>query len=598
MSRVEASRQPGNGALLLILIQVASRAFTFFGNQFLLRFLSPSLLGIAVQLELVSVTSLYFARESLRVALQRPRVSAQSSNANSSEKQEQNAVGIETQTVVNLSHLAVLLGLGISTLFGLSYLRSASDEVLDSPYFEIAFRIYTVATLVELFAEPAFVVIQQKALYRDRARAETCAAMARCLAACIFAVVGHQEGVAPSILPFAVGQAAFAITILALYFLPTIKLLRAEHFSLILKRIHSPSSDQTYYFKLFHKTVLSLAATMYMQSIFKLLLTQGDALVMSFFSTLADQGAFALASNYGGLLARLVFQPVEESSRNTFGRLLSPCPPSSDKELASSASQNKSLPQANDNARRGLSYLYTTLHVYLLFSLPLISLAPEILPTVIPFVLSPQWRTPSTVVLLSTYCYYIPLMAVNGILDAFVTSVASPAQLRSQSLWMLVFTGVYGVAAWAMLRLWNLGSVGLVGANMVNMALRILWSLWFLRIWVTQREDESGQKRRAGAMLLKEAVPAKASIAVTLLVMLGLKVGAFFTATNAGKGSLDLQFLGIWTSSAVVLGSTILITEHQFLFELLESVVPQRLAAKIPNFLKPSPTKSTGKATR
>ncbi|OAG39217.1 hypothetical protein AYO21_06600 [Fonsecaea monophora] len=537
MSRVEASRQPGNGALLLILIQVASRAFTFFGNQFLLRFLSPSLLGIAVQLELVSVTSLYFARESLRVALQRPRVSAQSSNANSSEKQEQNAVGIETQTVVNLSHLAVLLGLGISTLFGLSYLRSASDEVLDSPYFEIAFRIYTVATLVELFAEPAFVVIQQKALYRDRARAETCAAMARCLAACIFAVVGHQEGVAPSILPFAVGQAAFAITILALYFLPTIKLLRAEHFSLILKRIHSPSSDQTYYFKLFHKTVLSLAATI-------------------FFSTLADQGAFALASNYGGLLARLVFQPVEESSRNTFGRLLSPCPPSSDKELASSASQNKSLPQANDNARRGLSYLYTTLHVYLLFSLPLISLAPEILPTVIPFVLSPQWRTPSTVVLLSTYCYYIPLMAVNGILDAFVTSVASPAQLRSQSLWMLVFTGVYGVAAWAMLRLWNLGSVGLVGANMVNMALRILWSLWFLRIWVTQREDESGQKRRAGAMLLKEAVPAKASIAVTLLVMLGLKVGAFFTATNAGKGSLDLQFLGIWTSSAVVLGST------------------------------------------
>ncbi|OAP59502.1 hypothetical protein AYL99_06800 [Fonsecaea erecta] len=555
MSGSEVS-QAKSGTFLLILIQVASRALTFIGNQFLLRFLSPSLLGIAVQLELVSVTSLYFARESLRVALQRPRPSTQSSDANSSGKEEQKVVGTETQTVINLSHLAVLLGLGISTLFGFSYLQSASDEVLSSPYFDVSFQFYAGATLVELLAEPAFVVIQQKALYKERARAETSAAMARCISACIVAVLGHREGLAPSILPFAVGQVAYAFTLLALYFLPTIKLSMTENFSLAPKPILSPSSGHIYYLKRFHREILALAATMYMQSIFKLLLTQGDALIMSFFSTLADQGAFALASNYGGLLARLVFQPVEESSRNTFGRLLSPSPSISAKGVQPSDSRNKITTNQNSDTRLGLSYLFTTIHVYLLFSLPLISLAPNILPALIPYVLSPQWRTPSTSLLLSAYCYYIPLMAVNGILDAFVTSVASPAQLRNQSLWMLVFTGIYGVVAWALLRAWGMGSVGLVGANMVNMGLRILWSLWFLRTWVTRREDESEGKGRARTTMVKDMVPAKASIAVTLLVMLGLRMRGFNTTSDAGMGGLDLQFLGFWISGAIVLGST------------------------------------------
>ncbi|EXJ70555.1 uncharacterized protein A1O5_06625 [Cladophialophora psammophila CBS 110553] len=569
-AEAQAARQPGSGTLLLILIQLASRALTFIGNQFLLRFLSPSLLGIAVQLELVSVTSLYFARESLRVALQRQRPSSQSPKSISAREGKWNVEGTETQTVVNLSHLAVLLGLVISTIFGYLYLRSAPDEVLNSPYFDVSFQIYAAATLIELLAEPAFVVIQQKALYKDRARAETSAAMARCLSACIVAVLGHRRGLAPSILPFAAGQAAYAVTLLALYSLSTIKLSKAENFSLVPTRILSPSRQQIYYFKLFHKAILSLAATMYMQSVFKLLLTQGDALILSFLSSLADQGAFALASNYGGLLARLVFQPVEESSRNTFGRLLSPS--SLSKTTApppSHSPKNKIRPNEDtNNTRLVLSYLSTTLRIYLLFSLPLLSLAPQILPFLIPYILSPQWRTPSTSLLLSTYCYYIPLMAVNGILDAFVTSVATSAQLRSQSLWMLVFTGIYGVAAWAMLKVWAVGSVGLVGANMVNMGLRILWSVAFLKTWVTtqaQREVDDRSESKSGRnggweakemMMLNDAMPAKAGIAVAVLVTLGLRMSGSFTTSDAGKGGLDLQFLAFWITGAILLGST------------------------------------------
>ncbi|EHY58248.1 Oligosaccharide translocation protein rft1 [Exophiala dermatitidis] len=643
----DQSALSGSGAVLLILIQVASRALTFIGNQFLLRFLSPSLLGIAVQLELVSVTSLYFARESLRVALQRTGSlttvpvlppgggvvdtsdSSKSSSTSGSTKDSTATHAKEAQTVINLSYLAVLLGFGISTFFGISYLQSAPTEVTRSPYFDISFQIYAVATLVELLAEPAFVVIQQKALFKERARAETSAAVARCLAACLAAVLGHRRGLDPSILPFAVGQAAYAVVLLVLYFVPVVQISKRDKFSLIPRRLEteakaqelgSSSSQQEYYINLFHVDTLGLAATMYMQSIFKLVLTQGDALILSFLSTLADQGAFALASNYGGLLARLVFQPVEESSRNIFGQLLSsPTSASSSSSAAageapSSANRDgrnqtgsaeekgtgtgekdtdtgtttKTKPKTTtqrtskipipipipipNQHRQALSYLATTLHFYFLMALPLLAIAPYILPMLVRQVIGADWYTDSTASLLSAYCYYIPLMAVNGILDAFVTSVATPAQLRAQSGWMMLFTALYGAAAWLLLKKFEMGAAGLVGANMVNMVLRIVWSRWFIRRWIRNDVEANSDTGRGGSdrgtaaaaatllqkEILAEALPAKTCLVVAALVGLELSMAtttAPSTGTYTGTG-LDRQLLGLVVAATVLLGST------------------------------------------
>ena len=542
MADMAQSQPPGSGTLLLILIQVASRALTFIGNQVLLRFLSPSLLGIAVQLELVSVTSLYFARESLRVALQR-----QPPAAPDAEQGRRNA----PQTAVNLSYLAVLLGFVISTAFGWSYVYSAPSAVLGSPYFDIAFRIYAAATVLELLAEPAFVVIQQKALYADRARAETLAAMARCFSACIVAVIGYKRHMAPSVLPFAVGQAAYAIVLLALYLIPVLRLSRGEKFSIALRRLDATTRNHTYYAQRFHRAILGLATTMYMQSVFKLLLTQGDALILSFLSSLADQGAFALASNYGGLLARLVFQPVEESSRSMFGRLLSSTPSSSSSTQRPTGT--KSDAAEHTKIIQALKYLSNTLHFYTILALPLISIAPHVLPLVVRHIMGARWYTPSTASLLGVYCYYIPLMAVNGILDAFVTSVATPAQLRTQSIWMLLFTALYGIVAWAMLTKFQLGAAGLVGANMVNMGLRIMWSIVFVRQWIRQHDRIDSDKGLLSSMV-RDLLPAGPSVVVAGLLTVGLRLQAT-GRTDAGI-ELDRQFLGLLTTGIVLLGST------------------------------------------
>lgn len=588
MARPDNTVQPGSGTLFLILIQVASRALTFIGNQFLLRFLSPTLLGISVQLELVSVTSLYFARDSLRVALQRQTPTSRSTLSSSTlrenndegkpgtqglDKSNQRPVrseaSLQSQMVVNLSYLSVMIGFFISVVFGYSYVTSAPTEALSSPYFTLSFQIYAFATLTELLAEPCFLLIQQKALYKERARAETTAAMARCLTACVVAVLGRYRRWEPSILPFAMGQAAYSTILLALYFHPALKASRREDFSLVPTRLGTLSSTSTSaaasvpptstrsrnsnYLDLFPRSHLVLAGTMYMQSIFKLLLTQGDALILSFLSSLADQGAFALASNYGGLLARLVFQPVEESSRNTFGRLVSSASEDGTKADVNGKGKGKNPSNSERNQQLphpALTYLANILHFYLIFSLPLITLAPYILPLVVRHVLSASWYTPSTALLLSTYCYYIPFMAVNGILDAFVTSVATPAQLRTQSLWMVACTAVYGGAAWVLLTKSSLGASGLIWANMLNMALRVAWSMWFVAGWVG--DGEKGLKGGSGQCkrMLAEAVPSTASIVTAGAIMLGLRI----SGTNTEN--LTRETIGILAAGTVLLGST------------------------------------------
>jgi len=544
----ESKPQAAGGAIQLILIQVVSRALTFAGNQFLLRYLSPSLLGIAVQLELLSVSTLYLARESLRVALQRaPPTTTTRRGDHETRSERDDRMRREGQRVVNLSYLACLIGTILSLLFGFSYLHAASQEVRDSPDFNFTFKMYAAATLIELLAEPSFVVIQQHSLYTARARAETGAALARCISACLVAIVGHQRGMAPSTLPFAVGQFTYAVTLAFLYLRTSIPLSKVEHFGLTPRPLTTSSTSTLYIWSLFHRSTTSLAGTMYLQSIFKLLLTQGDALILSILASLAEQGAFALASNYGGLLARLLFQPLEESSRNTFGRLLASAGTEDDPK-----GQKKTKNDGAVDRRKALDHLARILHFYHLLTLFFFSVAPHLLPLAVRHLAGSRWYTPTTASLLAAYCFYIPFMAVNGILDAFVTSVATSAQLRAQSVWMILFTGVYGVAAWLALKKLKLGAVGLVLANGVNMAARIVWSINFIVRWLKANDTEV---HHTIGGTIRDTLPKPLSVLIAVVTVVGLRLTGVH-GPSEDKKDLNLEEIGYVLAGTSLLGST------------------------------------------
>lgn len=203
------------GATFLILLQVASRALTFAVNQVLLRFLSPELLGISAQLELFSITVLYFSRESLRVALQRQTGSV--------------------QAVINLSYLAIALGSVLSHVLAWLWLRA---DVPNVPFFRQSLWIYAYATLFELYTEPAFTATQQLMLYKIRASAESTATVARCFSTCGFAIMASRMGCDPGASPFAVGQLAYSIVLLAVYNVRVRPVAKQEKFSLLPEKLN------------------------------------------------------------------------------------------------------------------------------------------------------------------------------------------------------------------------------------------------------------------------------------------------------------------------------------------------------------------------
>lgn len=249
-----ALSKSARGATFLILLQIGSRALTFVVNQVLLRYLSPELLGISTQLELYTISVLYFARESLRVALQRQRSDAVQADVNDdrvfSGKEGEHAAGRvsrsyaaarEAQEVVNLSYIAIALGVPLAYGLGQLYLRSAEPSVLAAPYFHVSLNIYTLATFIELLAEPCFAVASQQMLYGTRASAEASATFTRCILTCFAAIWASRNERDIGVLPFAIGQISYASVLCLIYYTQIWHVSAQNHFSLLLKPISTRS---------------------------------------------------------------------------------------------------------------------------------------------------------------------------------------------------------------------------------------------------------------------------------------------------------------------------------------------------------------------
>ncbi len=269
------------GATFLVLLQIGARGLTFALNQILLRHMSPEFLAVSTQLELYLISTLFFARENLRVALQRQtddqevtsEITSRSANGRDSDhvfssglkhsrdispdekelaikdktegkKADAHTGGIDpnipsgkTQIVVNFSYISLFLGIPLSIGLANLYLCSASSSAFETPWFQTSLMIYGIAATGELLTEPCFVVAQQKMLYRLRATVESTATMARCFMTCGVAIYGARSGMALGVLPFAAGQLAYAVVLILVYFGKTRSIAIDGGFSLFPKRI-------------------------------------------------------------------------------------------------------------------------------------------------------------------------------------------------------------------------------------------------------------------------------------------------------------------------------------------------------------------------
>jgi len=207
-------------------------------------------------------------------------------------------------------------------------------------------------------------------------------------------------------------------------------------------------------------------------------LTQGDTFIITSLASSRAQGTYALASNYGGLIARLLLQPVEEVSRNHFGKTLS---------LVNGVPSKQVVLKTRDELLR-------LLRIYVLLSVCVISAGPTIAPLLLKTITGSRWTSSGAGSVLAIYCYYIPLLAINGLTEAFVSSVATESELNRQTIWMIGFFFAFASAAFTFLRVLDLGAEGLVWANGLNMIFRIIWCTTFIQAYL--KRYGAGLERR------------------------------------------------------------------------------------------------------
>ncbi|KAJ5150971.1 uncharacterized protein N7482_010223 [Penicillium canariense] len=463
------------GTTFLIMIQLASRTFTFTSNQLILRTMSPIVLGIAAQLELYQVTILYFSRESIRIAIQRQPLTpapapslGRKEHTKSGPTSPLDQLSIASQSVVNVSYLSLCLGLPFTIILTLLYQYLAPTQAADTPFFQTSVAVTGLASFLELCIEPFFAVIQQRMWYEKRAAVEMPAAFLRSLTTCSTFLCASRLNQPVGALPFALGHLSYSIALLFGYCWSMLRGTSERQFAFLLTRIPSRDTSE-YLWGRFSRHLTSLAASVFFQSLVKHLLTQGDSMMLAAMSTLEDQGIYSLAANYGGLVARIIFQPLEESSRNLFSTLLSP---------------DDNGKRNDTQVRAAKRHLIDILHAYQLLSLLIFPLGPLMVPHVLRILGGQQWASTKVGDLLSLYCYYIPFLAFNGITEAFVSSAANSRDIRNQTFWMGGFSACYALATYVFLEVGSMGAYGLVLANMVNMAVRTLWSYTYIRTYL------------------------------------------------------------------------------------------------------------------
>lgn len=496
----EGKRVVWQGFGYLLASQVITRMVTFTVNVLVARTLAPDDYGVfAVQFHLITTGILFVAREGFRRGCLLPE---EDTRSDGSEKLK-NSVGV--------SWMCVPYGWLVSWVVCRSVVAWRGDEANDD--YSHAVSWLGMAAALELLSEPAYILVQNMMLFNIRVAVETSATIVKSFL--LYAMLAAD--VWPTATVFAYAQVAFGVSVLIghLIFFGTSAKGRkmAPHLLPCLSLAPLRSSLSR----------LSLIFTI--QSLEKLVLAEGEKMVMVMVESNFNQGVYGLVSNLGSLVVRTLYQPFEEAAFTSFRKY-------------SCAEGDKHV--QNTHTQQTLGPLLTAmLRAMLIVGSMFATFGPSYSGLLLHILYGSTWSRSEAPTVLGYYCFYIFLLGANGILEAFMHGVMNPSELSRSNAWLVLFSIVHIGASGTLVV--HFGATGLVVANCLNMALRIAYACSYIAGFF------------GSTSALSEALPSRDVVLMCGLFGTGTCVWKkVFMMDNAGLG---LECLGFVALGAVLFSS-------------------------------------------